>query len=174
MTLRALFLWKCTLARRHNLTFQKGQLPTFKGLNIDSGWRLTDISFAKDDLTKEFPQDPNRCVREKPILHCDALGMPATMSDRQLSTFSVASQAAFVYWAVRMLRHLSPPPYRVRCDDYIDMTFRECFTSWICRWQIQLNPQPLLKAALAWQSHCGSRWCPLGALRRQGDKSHRV
>lgn len=45
---------------------------------------------------------------------------------------------------------------------------REHFTSWICRWQIQLNPQPLLIAALAWQSHCGSRWCPLGALQRKG------
>ncbi len=174
MTLRALFLWNCTLARRHNLTFQKGQLPSFKGLNIDSGWRLIDISFAKNDLTKESSQDPHRCVREKPILHWGALGIPVKTFDRQLSTFSVASQAAFVYWAVRMLWHLSPPPYHVQCDDYIDMTFHEHFTSWICRWQIQLNPKPLLIAALAWQSHCGSCWCPLGALRRQGDKSHTV
>lgn len=57
MTLRALFPWNWTLARRHNLTFQKGRVPVFKGLNIDSDWWLTDISFAKTDLTKEFPQD---------------------------------------------------------------------------------------------------------------------
>lgn len=171
MTLRALFPWNCTFARRHNLTFQKGQLPTFKGLNIDSGWRLTDISFAKNDLTKEFPQVPHRCVREKPFLHRGAPGMPVKIFDRQLSNFNVAWQEAFVSWAVRLLWHLSPPPHHVQCDDCIHMTFHEHFTSWICRWQTQLNPQPLLIAALAWQSHCGSRWCPLGALQRQGDRS---
>lgn len=69
----ALFPRNCTLVRRHNLTFEKGQMPSLKGLNIDSGWWLTDISFAKNDLTKEFPQDPYRCVREKPILHQGAL-----------------------------------------------------------------------------------------------------
>lgn len=171
MTLPCPFSLKLNLG--HNLTFQKGQLPAFKGLIIDSGWRLTDISFAKNDLTKESPQDSHRCVRTKPILHQGALSMPAKMFDRQLSAFSVASQAAFVYWAVRTPWRLSPPPYHEQRDDYIDMTFHEHFTSWICRWQIQLNPQPLLITALAWQSHCGSRWCPLGALQRQGDRSHR-
>lgn len=103
--------------------------------------------------------------------HCQ---VPVKTFDRQLSTFSVASQPAFVYKAVRTPWHLSAPPYHARRDDYIDMTFHEHFTSWICRWQTQLNPQPLPIAALAWQSHCGFRLCPLGVLQRQGDKSHRV
>lgn len=40
-------------------------------------------------------------------------------------------KAAFVYRAVRALRYLSPPPLSrtVQRDDYIDMTFREHFTS---------------------------------------------
>lgn len=36
MTLYIIFPWNCFLAQRHNLTFEKGQLPVFKGLNIDS------------------------------------------------------------------------------------------------------------------------------------------
>lgn len=175
MTLCALFPWNSTLARRHNLTFQKGQLPMFKGLNIDSGWRLTDIYVAKNDLTKEFPLDTHRCVwGKKPILRWGARSVLAEMSDRQLSTFSVATQTAFVDCAVRTPQRLSPPPSHEQFDNYIDATFHEHFTSWICRWQIQLNPKPLLIAALAWQSRCGSCWCPLGVLQRQEDRSHSV
>lgn len=90
--------------------------------------------------------------------------------DRQLSTLSAAWQAAFVYWAVRRPWHLFTTFPSHGGDGCVHMTFHEHFTSWICRWQTQLNPQPQPIAALAWQSHCGSRWCPLGALQRQGDR----
>lgn len=45
----------------HYLTFQKGQLPAFTRLTIDCGWSLTDICFAKNDLTKDSHQDIHRC-----------------------------------------------------------------------------------------------------------------
>lgn len=79
-------------------------------------------------------------------------------------------QAALVYWAVRRPWHLFTTFPSHGGDSCVRMTFHEHFTSWICRWQTQLNPQPQPIAALAWQSHCGSRWGPLGALQRQGDR----
>lgn len=161
-TLCALFPWNCTLARRHNLTFQKGRLPTFKGLHIDSSWWLTDFSLAKNDLTKEFPQDPRRCARGK----ANSRPRSAWYVGGDVWQAAINPQSGLA-GGLCLLSHQTffmtrPPP---------PPTSREHFTSWICRWQTQLNPQPLLIAALAWQSHCGSRWCPLGVLQRQGDRT---
>lgn len=104
---------------------------------------------------------------EKPILNPGAPDTAEETFDRQLSTLRVAWQE--VYWAIRhFLWHAPPSTHPIRRST---ATSREHFTSWICRWQTQLNPQPLLIAALAWQSHCGSRWCPLGVLQRQGDRT---
>lgn len=174
LTSCALFLWNCTLARRNNLTFRKGQLPGYKGLNIDSNWRQTDISLAKPDPTKDriFKQSllsgegkANCASRSTGIAGAD-IWQPAI---KRLCSLAGIFCLLSCQDAPDMFRHLWL--HCVHCDDYIDLTFREHFTSWICRWQIQLNPQPLLIGALALPSHCGSRWCPLGALQKQGDTS---
>lgn len=169
-TLPALFPWNCTLARRHNLTFHKGQLPASKGLNIDSGWWLTDISFGENDLTKEFQPNHVRFARggkkSNPAPRsagCSGLtgrNQSSTQPDRQL-LFTELSGIHDTFLQPSLL---------TGGDGCVHMTFHEHFTSWICRWQTQLNPQPQPIAALAWQSHCGSCWCPLGALQRQGDR----
>lgn len=83
------FSFETTL--RNYLTFLKGQLAAFKGLVIDSGWGLTDIYFAKDDLIDEPPRDSQSQLSTEEHWVC-----LLQVFDRQLSS----SQAAWAYWAV--------------------------------------------------------------------------
>lgn len=132
------------LGRRHNLTFQKGQLPASKGLNIDSGWWLTDISFAQEGPewgTLARTASDSRQAVINPGLLCTEL-------------------------SCRGPRHLLQPSL---LWSWLRGLAKEHFTSWIYRWQTQLNPQPRQTAAWAWRSRCGSRWCPPGALQRQAE-----
>lgn len=118
VTLYIIFPWNCFLARRHNLTFEKGQLPVFKGLNIDSSWRLTDISFVKTDLIKEFLQV---CVCEREGKSQFSTQEHWVRRGRHLTGTYQPSLSPADSFCLPSCQDGSTTPYRAQCDNYKDV-----------------------------------------------------